>query len=84
MQYDRPVSPLEGARGRTLILVAMFVFLIGLIALPSFIGRIQYAMTKAELTAISDSAANAELATVGKLFHIARTPHRPCSRKRII
>lgn len=68
MQYDRPVSPLDGARGRTLILVAMFVFLIGLIALPSFIGRIQYAMTKAELTAISDSAANAELATVGKLF----------------
>ena len=68
MQYDRPVSPLDGARGRTLILVAMFVFLIGLIALPSFIGRIQYAKTKAELTAISDSAANAELATVGKLF----------------
>lgn len=68
MQYDRSDTPFKSARGRTLILVGMFVFLIGLITLPSLIGRIQYAKTKAELTAISDSAANAELATVGKLF----------------
>ncbi|MFM8578760.1 MAG: S1C family serine protease [Planctomycetaceae bacterium] len=39
-----------------------------MIAAPSFVGRIQYARTRAELTAIRDAAGRAELAPVGKLF----------------
>ncbi len=53
---------------RTLVLFAGLVTLVGLIAWPSLAGRIQYAKTRAELAAIRDAAAGAELRSVGKLF----------------
>jgi serine protease Do len=53
---------------RTLFLFGGLVFLVGLIVWPSFMGRVQYARTRAELRAIRDAAAGAEMATVGKLF----------------
>ncbi len=53
---------------RTVILFAGFVVLVGLIAWPSFVGRIQYARTRAELNAIADAAGEARLAPVAKIF----------------
>ena len=53
---------------RTTWLFLGFVALVAMIALPSFVGRLQYARTRAELAAIRDAAANAELTSVGKLF----------------
>lgn len=53
---------------RTAILVLGLVLLVALIVWPSFMGRIQYARTRAELAAIRDAAGQAELASVGKLF----------------
>jgi S1-C subfamily serine protease len=44
------------------------VALVGLIVWPSLAGRVQYAKTRAELSAIRDAAAGAELTSVGKLF----------------
>jgi serine protease Do len=65
--FDRGEAVAEG-RWRTTILFLGFVVLVGLIAWPSFIGRIQYARTRAELAAIADAAAGARLAPVAKLF----------------
>jgi len=56
------------AAWRTTILAAGLVALVALIAWPSFVGRIQYARTRAELAAIADAAAGARLAPVAKLF----------------
>jgi serine protease Do len=56
------------ANQRTLLLFGGLVFLVGLIAWPSFMGRVQYARTRAELRAIRDAASGAEMTTVGKLF----------------
>jgi S1-C subfamily serine protease len=53
---------------RTPWLFAGLVILVAMIAAPSFVGRIQYARTRAELAAIRDAAGRAELAPVGKLF----------------
>jgi S1-C subfamily serine protease len=61
-------SDLRAANRRTLLLAAGLVVLVGLIAWPSFVGRMQYAKTRAELAAIRDAAAQAELQSVGKLF----------------
>lgn len=63
---DSPAS--TPATGRTPWLFAGLVLLVAMIAAPSFVGRIQYARTRAELTAIRDAAGRAELAPVGKLF----------------
>ncbi len=62
---DRATS---SANWRTLLLFAGFVALVTLIAWPSFIGRLHYARTRAELRAIRDAASVAELSSVGKLF----------------
>ena len=64
----QPNHPVRAADWRTLILFAGFVTLVGLIVWPSLAGRIQYAKTRAELSAIRDAAAGAELKAVGKLF----------------
>jgi serine protease Do len=56
------------ANQRTLLLFGGLVVLVGLIAWPSFMGRVQYARTRAELRAIRDAASGAEMTTVGKLF----------------
>lgn len=63
-------SPAQGPSGRgwTAILFLGLVVLVGLITWPSFIGRIQYARTRAELAAIADAAAGAKLVPVAKLF----------------
>ena len=58
----------QAANRRTLLLVAGFVALVGLIAWPSFVGRMHYARTRAEIAAIRDAASGAELSAVGKLF----------------
>jgi len=58
----------SAANRRTLLLLAGLLFLVGLIALPSLVGRVQYARTRAELAAIRDAASQAELRSVGKLF----------------
>lgn len=58
----------RAADRRTLLLATGLVVLVGLIAWPSFVGRIQYAKTRAELSAIRDAADRAELRSVGKLF----------------
>ena len=67
------MSPAGSSRGseaiwRTTVLFAGLVTLVALIAWPSFMGRIQYARTRAELAAIADAAAGARLAPVAKLF----------------
>ena len=61
-------SPATSGNRRTLLLFSGLVALVGLIAWPSFVGRMQYARTRAELAAIRDSAAQAELTSVGKMF----------------
>lgn len=58
----------QAANRKTLVLVAGFVALVGLIAWPSFVGRMHYARTRAEIAAIRDAASGAELSAVGKLF----------------
>ncbi len=58
----------SAANRRTLVLFVGFVVLVTLVALPPLVGRLQYARTRAELRAIRDAAAVAELSTVGKLF----------------
>jgi S1-C subfamily serine protease len=63
MTSDRRAADL-----RTLALATGLVVLVGLLAWPSFVGRIQYAKTRAELAAIRDAASQAELRSVGKLF----------------
>jgi len=67
----RAVEPGDDRRAanlRTLGLFAGLVTLVGLISWPSLAGRVQYAKTRAELAAIRDAAAGAELRSVGKLF----------------
>jgi serine protease Do len=67
-------GPLMGAGGtraatwRTLFLFTGLVAVVALIAWPSFVGRLQYARTRAELAALRDAALGAEMSTVGKLF----------------
>lgn len=53
---------------RTGLLALGLTVLVALIVWPSFMGRIQYARTRAELAAIRDAAGQAELTSVGKLF----------------
>lgn len=53
---------------RTLVLFSGLVLLVGLLVWPSFVGRVHYARTRAELRAIRDAAKGAELSSVGKLF----------------
>jgi len=60
--------PATGVSRRTVLLFLGLVVLIGLIVWPSFLGRIRYAQTRAELRAIRDAAVVAELSSVGKLF----------------
>jgi hypothetical protein len=59
---------MSAASRRTFILSLGLAVLVGMIAWPSFVARIQYARTRAELAAIRDAAIGAELAPVGKLF----------------
>jgi serine protease Do len=61
-------AALRAANVRTLLLSLGLVALVGLIVWPSMAGRIQYAKTRAELSAIRDAASQAELRSVGKLF----------------
>jgi serine protease Do len=61
-------APDGGSNRRTMFLFAGLVTLVGLIAWPSFVGRMQYARTRADIAAIRDAAAGAELSAVGKLF----------------
>lgn len=68
IQPTHPAASDGAANWRTLALFGGFVTLVGLIAWPSMAGRIQYAKTRAELSAIRDAAAGAELKSVGKLF----------------
>jgi serine protease Do len=63
-----PGDPSVAANRRTLVLVGGLIALVGMIAWPSFMGRIHYARTRAEIAAIKDAAAGAELTSVGKLF----------------
>ena len=63
-----PAAAGQGSGRRTLVLFAGLVTLVGLIVWPSLAGRIQYAKTRAELAAIRDAAAGAELRSVGKLL----------------
>jgi S1-C subfamily serine protease len=64
--FPRPST--VAANRRTALLFLALVSIIVLIALPSLAGRIHYARTRAELAAIRDAAAGAELTSVGKLF----------------
>ncbi|MBL6830809.1 MAG: trypsin-like peptidase domain-containing protein, partial [Pirellulales bacterium] len=66
---SQPASPSPWQpTSRTAILAVGLVILVALLVWPSFVGRIQYARTRAELAAIRDAAGQAELAAVGKLF----------------
>ncbi len=66
---SQPASPSPWQpTSRTAILAVGLVILVALLVWPSFVGRIQYARTRAELAAIRDAAGQAELASVGKLF----------------
>jgi serine protease Do len=65
---DRRASGSRWADARTLLLFTGLVGLVTLIAWPSFVSRVQYARTRAELRAIRDAAQVAELSSVGKLF----------------
>ena len=58
----------SGPSRRTVFLTLGLAALVGMITFPAFMGRIQYARTRAELAAIRDAAAGSELASVGKLF----------------
>ncbi len=63
-----PSASASTASRRTLLLALGLVALVAMIAWPSFMARIHYARTRAELAAIRDAAIGAELAPVGKLF----------------
>lgn len=65
---DPPFRDRAAANRRTLLLFLGLVAVVGLIAWPSLAGRIRYARIRAELRAIRDAAAGAELTSVGKLF----------------
>jgi len=56
------------ASRRTLLLSLGLAGLVGMIVWPSFVARVHYARTRAEIAAIRDAALGAELAPVGKLF----------------
>jgi S1-C subfamily serine protease len=56
------------ASRRTLLLSLGLVGLVAMIVWPSLVARVQYARTRAELSAIRDAAIGTELAPVGKLF----------------
>ena len=56
------------ANRRTLALFAGLVVLVGLLVWPSVVDRLHYARTRAELRALRDAAAIAELTSVGKIF----------------
>lgn len=58
----------NAASRRTLLLTLGLVALVGLIVWPSLVARVQYARTRAELSAMRDAAIGTELAPVGKLF----------------
>ncbi|NBW95227.1 MAG: PDZ domain-containing protein [Planctomycetia bacterium] len=64
---NTPIATSAASR-RTLVLAIGLAVLVGMIAWPSFVARIHYARTRAELAAIRDAAIGAELAPVGKLF----------------
>lgn len=68
MTHQQIPSPPARPGLRTALLALGLVLLVALIVWPSFMGRIQYARTRAELAAIRDAAGQAELASVGKLF----------------
>jgi S1-C subfamily serine protease len=69
MNDAAPRRGMPGPSGvRTALLFLGLVVLVSLIAWPSLVGRVQYARTRAELRAIRDAAAGAEMTTVGKLF----------------
>ena len=61
-------STAVGTSRRTVVIFSGFVVLVALIVWPTFLGRIRYAQTRAELRAIRDAAMVAELSSVGKLF----------------
>ena len=61
-------SSTVGTSRRTVVIFSGFVVLVALIVWPTFLGRIRYAQTRAELRAIRDAAMVAELSSVGKLF----------------
>ena len=61
-------STTVGTSRRTVVIFSGFVVLVALIVWPTFLGRIRYAQTRAELRAIRDAAMVAELSSVGKLF----------------
>lgn len=65
---DLPGDRIPAASRRTLMLFAGLIGLVGLIVWPSFLGRMHYARIRAEIAAIRDAAAGAELRAVGKLF----------------
>jgi S1-C subfamily serine protease len=62
------MAPAPSGNRQTLVLFAGLVVLVALITWPSLMGRVQYARTRAELAAIRDAAAQAELKSVGKMF----------------
>ena len=68
MTHQQFPSPPSRPSLHTALLALGLVLLVALIVWPSFMGRIQYARTRAELAAIRDAAGQAELASVGKLF----------------
>ena len=61
-----PTMPVPARR--TLFLSLGLAALVAMIAWPSFVARVHYARTRAEIAAIRDAAIVAELAPVGKLF----------------
>jgi serine protease Do len=61
-------DPTRTANRRTLFLFAGLLAVVALIAWPSFVARVHYARTRAELAALRDAALGAEMSTVGKLF----------------
>jgi serine protease Do len=68
MNLPMQASSGPGSNRRTLMLFSGLVVLVTLLVWPSFLGRLHYARTRAELRAIRDAAAVAEMAPVGKLF----------------
>ncbi len=62
------MAPAPSGNRQTVVLFAGLVVLVALITWPSLMGRVQYARTRAELAAIRDAAAQAELKSVGKMF----------------